>query len=198
MAKINSMRSADAALGAAAPRYVTSKATKRAYAALKKAYQNDKGVGNTLKQLESMGDYNPAKSAYYQKAYHSLKNAYTNQGKLDMQNAAAAAASNTGGFGNSYGASSGAQAYQARLAQLAAKVPEIYSAGASEFAARKNELANMASMRQAQQEAAIAQAQFKLGVQQQLDKERYEAAKYADSVNRDNARLWWTNYLARL
>ena len=115
MAKVTDMNSAARVLGAAAPQYKTSDATKRAYAALKNAYSNrnswSKRIRTNIKRLYAMGDFDPNKSAYYQNAYHSLKQAYQNTGKRDMLNAAATATANTGGLANSYAATAANQAY---------------------------------------------------------------------------------------
>ena len=193
------MNRANSALSAAAPRYTTSDATKRAYTALKKAYSDKSGYGKMIrthiKELGAMGDFNPNKSAYYQSAYRSLKDAYRAQGKRDMEDAAASAAVNTEGYGNSYAASAANKAYLARLTELAAKVPEIYNAAQNEFAGRKSALAERIDLLRAAQKNDIDNAQFAVATQQALDAARYDAAKYADSVNRDNARLWWSRYL---
>ena len=106
-----------------------------------------------------------------------------------LQNGIAAAAANTGGFGNSYGATAGTRAYEAQLQALAAKVPALYSAAASAFAGEKNDLATLIGMQQAQQQAALENAQFKVGVQQNLDAQRYRAALERDKALRELAKL---------
>ncbi|MBR2589936.1 MAG: hypothetical protein IKE65_03345 [Clostridia bacterium] len=190
---------ANRTLSAAAPRYVTSDATKRAYAALKKAYSDKSGYGKSIRtniqKLNDMGDFDPNKSAYYQSAYRSLKDAYHAQGKRDMENAAAKGAVNTEGHDNSYARTAANQAYLERLNELAAKVPELYSAAQSEFGNRKSELTGLIGLQQAAQQNDIDNARFALTTQQALDAARYDAAKYADSVNREKARLWWQSYL---
>lgn len=200
MANINSKTGANAVLAAAAPQYKTSDATKRAYAALQKLTSSKSGVGKSiaqnLKKLTAAGDFDPNKSAYYQQAYRTLKGSYRNMANTNMLDAIAGAAANTQGFGNSYGATAGNRAYQSKMNALAAKVPSLYSAAANEFGAKKEQLANLIALQQAQQQAAIEQAQYMLGTQQKLDAARYDAAKYADNAAREQAKLWWTNYLA--
>ena len=200
MAKVTDMNSAARVLGAAAPQYKTSDATKRAYAALKNAYSNrnswSKRIRTNIKRLYAMGDFDPNKSAYYQNAYHSLKQAYQNTGKRDMLNAAATATANTGGLANSYAATAANQAYQARLSELAGKVPELYTAAESEFTNRKNNLADVIAMQQQAQQEGIEKAKFMLDTQRALDAARYNAAKYADSAARNTAKLWWQRYMA--
>ena len=200
MAQINSAAGANRILSAAAPRYVTSAATKKAYRALKNAYSNQnswtKRINTNIKRLQNMGDFDPRKSAYYQNAYHSLRQVYQKAGQQDMKAALTAAAANTGGYGNSYGATAGNEALQARLSELAAKVPGIYQAAEGEFTNRKNNLANVISRQQAAQKEQIEKAKFALTTAQALDKAHYDAAKYADSAARNQALQWWTRYIA--
>lgn len=58
--------------------------------------------------------------------YQQYKNQYMQQGQLAMQDAIAQASSMTGGYGNSYAAQVGNQAYQQSLSQLNNAVPELY------------------------------------------------------------------------
>ena len=58
--------------------------------------------------------------------YQQYKNTYMNQGKLAMKDAIGQASALTGGYGNSYAASVGNQAYQASLQKLNDIVPELY------------------------------------------------------------------------
>lgn len=58
--------------------------------------------------------------------YQQYKDQYTQQGKLAMQDTMGQAATMTGGYGNSYAATAGNQAYQFYLSQLNEVVPELY------------------------------------------------------------------------
>ena len=58
--------------------------------------------------------------------YQNYKNAYMQQGKQAMLDTQAAASALSGGYGNSYGASAGAQAYQQNLGQLNNMIPQLY------------------------------------------------------------------------
>ncbi len=58
--------------------------------------------------------------------YQQYKDQYINQGKLAMQDTMGQAAAMTGGYGNSYAATVGNQAYQASLQQLNNVIPELY------------------------------------------------------------------------
>ena len=200
MAQINSIQSANRILRSTAPRYVTTRATKNAYKALKNAYskQNSwtKRINTNISRLSRMKEFVPQKSAYYQNAYHSLRQLYNNIGKQDMEEALASAATNTGGYGNSYGATAGNAAFQTRMSELAAKVPEIYQAAEDEFTHNKNALASVIAKQQQAQQEQIDRAKFALSTAQALDKARYDAAKYADSVKRNTALQLWKRYVA--
>ena len=58
--------------------------------------------------------------------YQQYKDKYIKQGKLAMQDTMGQAAAMTGGYGNSYAASVGNQAYQASLENLNDVIPELY------------------------------------------------------------------------
>lgn len=58
--------------------------------------------------------------------YQQYKDNYINQGKLAMQDAIGQASAMTGGYGNSYAAQVGNQAYQQNLQRLNDVVPELY------------------------------------------------------------------------
>ncbi|MBQ6381935.1 MAG: hypothetical protein IJJ41_10125 [Clostridia bacterium] len=188
-----SKQSAYSILAQAAPQYKTGQATKKAYSLLNKLASNTSGWGKAIqtniKRYAAMGDFNPKKSAYYQNAYQTLRDSYRNQGRAAMQNAIASAAANTEGYGNSYGTTAGNQAYQSQLQTLAAKVPTLYSAAANEFNNQKSNLANVIGLQQAQQQTALDNAQFRVGVQQALDEQRYNAAVARDKALRELAKL---------
>ena len=112
-----------------------------------------------------------------------------NRGRLDMQDSIAAAAANTGGFGNSYGTTAGNRAYQARLQELAGQVPTLYAAASGEFQNHKNNLASVIGMQQQQQQTALNNAQFMVNTQQALDEQRYNAAVAQDNALRELAKM---------
>lgn len=59
--------------------------------------------------------------------YQNYKNQYMQQGKQAMLDTQAAASALTGGYGSSYAASVGSQAYQQYLTQLNDRIPELYN-----------------------------------------------------------------------
>ena len=58
--------------------------------------------------------------------YQQYKDKYINQGRLAMQDTIGQASQMTGGYGNSYAATAGNQAYQASLQNLNDIVPQLY------------------------------------------------------------------------
>jgi hypothetical protein len=113
-------------------------------------YMESDAVKNALAALDS---HNAAKPADYQSKYGSLaeeaanawanrdkfsydlngdalyqqyKDKYIQQGRLAMQDTIGQASAMTGGYGNSYAATAGNQAYQAHLQNLNDIVPQLY------------------------------------------------------------------------
>lgn len=182
-----------AALAKAAPKYKTSDATKRAYSRLNQLASDKTGwgkaIGTNIEKFAGMGDFDAKKSAYYQNAYNTLRQTMQNRGRLDMQDTIAAAAANTGGYGNSYGTTAGNRAFQARLQELAGQVPTLYAAASGEFQNQKNNLASLIGMQQQQQQTALNNAQFMVNTQQALDEQRFNAAVAQDNVLRELAKM---------
>lgn len=65
--------------------------------------------------------------------YQQYKDQYTKGGRLAMQDTMAQAAAMTGGYGNSYAASAGNQAYQAYMGRLNEAVPQLYQMALSRY-----------------------------------------------------------------
>lgn len=65
--------------------------------------------------------------------YQQYKDQYTKGGRLAMQDTMAQAAAMTGGYGNSYAASAGNQAYQAYMGRLNDAVPQLYQMALSRY-----------------------------------------------------------------
>ena len=80
--------------------------------------------------------YNPTGDVLYQ----MYKNQYSKQAKEASMSAAQASALNTGGFANSYGVTSAANASQQSLSQLNERTPELYNAAQTQY---QNKLNNM-------------------------------------------------------
>ena len=65
--------------------------------------------------------------------YQQYKDMYMQQGKVAMQDAMGQAAAMTGGYGNSYAATVGNQAYQEHLGKLNDVIPELYQLAYSKY-----------------------------------------------------------------
>jgi hypothetical protein len=65
--------------------------------------------------------------------YQQYKDQYARNGRLAMQDTMGQAAAMTGGYGNSYAASAGNQAYQAYMGRLNEAVPQLYQLAMSKY-----------------------------------------------------------------
>lgn len=86
------------------------------------AYQAQ--IDDLLGQIYERGNFewDPKKD----KLYQSYAEAYTRQGKQAMRDTMASATALTGGYGSSYAATAGSQAYDEYLQKLQDRVPELY------------------------------------------------------------------------
>lgn len=78
--------------------------------------------------------------------YQQYANQYIQQGKMAMQDTIGQASAMTGGYGNSYAATAGNQAYQGYLQQLNDKVPELYQMALNKWQMGKDDLYNQYGM----------------------------------------------------
>lgn len=78
--------------------------------------------------------------------YQQYKNQYINQGRLAMMDTTAQASAMTGGYGNSYAATAGNQAYQTYLQGLNDVVPELYQMAYDRYNQEGQDLLNNYSM----------------------------------------------------
>lgn len=85
--------------------------------------------------------------------YKQYKDKYITQGKMAMQDTMGQAAAMTGGYGNSYAASVGNQAYQQSLQQLNDVVPELYQMAYDRYAQEGQDLYNEYSLLSADRNA---------------------------------------------
>ena len=85
-------------------------------------YQND--ITNTIGQIKNRKPFSYDVNA--DALYKQYKDQYVNLGKQAMVDTMGQAAALTGGYGNSYAATVGNQAYQSYLSQLNNVVPELY------------------------------------------------------------------------
>lgn len=78
--------------------------------------------------------------------YQQYKDKYIKQGKMAMQDTMGQAAAMTGGYGNSYAATAGNQAYQASLENLNDVIPELYQMAYDKYNQEGQELYNQYGM----------------------------------------------------
>ena len=78
--------------------------------------------------------------------YQQYKDKFIQQGKMAMQDTMGQAAAMTGGYGNSYAASVGNQAYQAQLNNLNDIVPELYQMAYDKYNQEGQDLYNQYGM----------------------------------------------------
>lgn len=78
--------------------------------------------------------------------YQQYKDKYIQQGKMAMQDTMGQAAAMTGGYGNSYAASVGNQAYQAQLNNLNDIIPELYQMAYDKYNQEGQDLYNQYGM----------------------------------------------------
>lgn len=78
--------------------------------------------------------------------YQQYKDQYMQQGKLAMQDTMGQAAAMTGGYGNSYAATVGNQAYQSYLGKLNEIVPELYQMALDSYTREGENLYNQYGM----------------------------------------------------
>ena len=78
--------------------------------------------------------------------YQQYKDKYIQQGKMAMQDTMGQAAAMTGGYGNSYAATAGNQAYQASLENLNDIVPELYQMAYDKYSQEGQDLYNQYGM----------------------------------------------------
>lgn len=95
--------------------------------------------------------------------YQQYKDQYIQQGQMAMQDTMGQAAAMTGGYGNSYAASVGNQAYQGYLQQLNDKVPELAQMAYNRYQQEGQDMLNLYSL--------------------YSDQENLDYGRYRDSMN---------------
>ena len=136
--------------------------------------------------------------------YQQYKDKYIQQGKMAMQDTMGQAAAMTGGYGNSYAASVGNQAYQASLDNLNDIIPELYQMALDQYNQEKQDLYNQYGMLSDDRNMEYAQWGNKYN-QLVADRDYYgneannayakDYGEYNDAYNRDFNQYWnETNY----
>lgn len=129
--------------------YSESENVKNAYAALNAHLANKPAaydsqwknqLDSLMQQIMNREDfsYNFNEDALYQQ----YADKYIQQGKMAMQDTMGQAAALTGGYGNSYAATVGNQAYQAQLQNLNDVIPELYQMALAQYNQEGQDLYN--------------------------------------------------------
>lgn len=128
-----------------------------------------KALGDKKSQAEdavtNYGDFDFSKQADYDSIYDQYKNRkdfsydfnadalyqqykdkYIQQGKMAMADAMGQASAMTGGYGNSYAASVGNQAYQSHLQNLNDIIPELYQMAYEKYKQEGQDMLNMMAL----------------------------------------------------
>lgn len=133
-------------------------------------------VGQTMNNLLNQRpmNYDVNTDALYQQ----IKDNYIKQGRQAMMNTQGAAAALTGGYGNSYGALAGQQAYQESLGNLSAQIPELYQLAYQRYLGNENSQRQNLAALQGLDESDYQRYQY--------DTQQYEQ-KLADAYNKYKA-----------
>lgn len=94
--------------------------------------------------------------------YEQYRNQYQNLGKLAMEDTVGKASAMTGGYGNSYAATAGNQAYQSYLDQLNGVIPQLYSMALNRYQADADRAQNALSALSADRSTQYGQYQDQL------------------------------------
>ena len=131
--------------------------------------------------------------------YQQYKDKYIQQGKMAMQDTMGQAAAMTGGYGNSYAATVGNQAYQAQLQNLNDVIPELYQLAYDKYNQEGQDLYNQYAMLSDEKNTEDAQWGDKYNrLMNERDYASNEAnnlynkeyGEYTDSYNRDYNQYW--------
>ena len=131
--------------------------------------------------------------------YQQYKDKYIQQGKMAMQDTMGQAAAMTGGYGNSYAATAGNQAYQAQLQNLNDVIPELYQMAYDKYNQEGQDLYNQYAMLADEKNTEYAQWGDKYN--QLLTERDYQSneanniynkeyGEYTDAYNRDYNQYW--------
>lgn len=131
--------------------------------------------------------------------YQQYKDKYIQQGKMAMQDTMGQAAAMTGGYGNSYAATVGNQAYQAQLQNLNDVIPELYQLAYDKYSQEGQDLYNQYAM--LSDEKNMEYAQWGDKYNRLMNERDYmgnevnnlynkEYGEYTDAYNRDYNQYW--------
>ena len=185
------------------------------------AAQNTLNALNTAKPGEYTSQYDAQIQGIYDKImnrqdfsydlnadmlYQQYKDQYQTLGKQAMQDTMGQAAALTGGYGNSYAATAGNQAYQGYLQQLNNVIPDLYAQAYSQYNQEGQDLLNQYNTALSADEAAYGRHQDQYNkwlTEYQLANDVYNQernwdygqyqdnlAYWTDVANQENANYW--------
>lgn len=141
------------------------------------------GVQNKLNDMNKNGfSYDYTKDM----AYQQYKNRYTRGAELASEDATAQAAARSGGYGNSWGTSSGQNAYQTTMNGLSDVANSLYDQAYSEYNTKKSDLSNKLSA--LQQQESLAQNAYDLKMNKYNNELNSAANEYYDAVSANQQR----------
>lgn len=125
-------------------------AEKKKPGAYESAYQEQ--IDQILNSILNRGEfsYDPAKD----KLYQSMADQYRQKGQLAMRDTMGNAAALTGGYGSSYAATAGSQAYDDYMQRLQDRVPELYQMALQSWQNETNSMYGKLNALNAQDDAA--------------------------------------------
>lgn len=90
--------------------------------------------------------------------YQNYKDQYVRGGKMAMMDTMGEAAALSGGYGNSYAATAGNQAYQQYLSGLNEVIPELYNAAYNRYNTERNNALNLYEVQKAAEDSAYSRS----------------------------------------
>lgn len=120
--------------------------------------------------------------------YQQYKDKFTQQARMASEDAVARASAMTGGYGNSYAATAGAQAFNEQMGQLNDIIPELYQMAYDKYAREGQNLKDAYSMLAAREAEAYGKYRDEMGdylAEKDYLTGRLESAK-ADDLNNRN------------
>lgn len=126
--------------------------------------------------------------------YQQIKDNYIRQGRQAMMDTQGASAALTGGYGNSYGAMAGQQAYQESLGALADRVPELYQLAYNQYLNREQSQRQNLDALQALDESQYQRYQYDTQQYEQKLADAYEKYKEATKSSGSGSRISYDKY----
>ncbi|MGM9662427.1 MAG: hypothetical protein ACI3WR_04980 [Oscillospiraceae bacterium] len=139
--------------------------------------------------LSGMGDF--AYDYNTDAAYQQYKNRYTRGAQLANEDAASQAAARSGGYANSWAATSGQNAYESTMNGLQDAARSLYNQAYNEYASRKSDLTGKIDALQNQE--SLAQQEYQSRMNEWNTKMNYAQNEYNAAVAEDQqagANFW--------